>query len=85
MQLARPTTVSLVRLEENIADGQRVASYALHGSDGGGWRLLSRGTTIGCARLDRFEPVTVRRIRLEVAGATRTPEPVRLSLFGAPA
>src|SRR5262245_5779884 len=66
IDLGRSAKVGIVRVEEDIAHGQVVARYSVSGSDDGEWRVLSRGTTIGYARLDRIEPTTVRRLRVEV-------------------
>jgi alpha-L-fucosidase len=81
IDLGRSARVAIARLEENIARGQRVARYALSGYDGSAWRELSRGTTIGYARLDRFERAQVRRVRLTIEDAIAAPERVRVRLF----
>ena len=44
--------------------GQAVARYEVMGSDGGPWKTLSRGTTIGYRKLDRFAPTAVRQVRV---------------------
>jgi alpha-L-fucosidase len=81
VDLARLRTVGIADLREDIRQGQRVARYLLEGSDGGAWKPLARGTTIGYRKLDRFEPVRVRRVRLRIEDAVDTPRPVRLGLF----
>ena len=83
MDLARPETVGITRLEEDITGGQAVARYTLYGSDGGSWQVLSRGTTIGYAKLDRFAPTAVRRIRLVIENAVAAPAPVTVRLYAA--
>ena len=35
----------------------------------GAWRVLSRGTTIGHRKLDRFAPVTITGARLTIEDA----------------
>ena len=65
-RLARP---SVVRLEEDIAHGQAVHGYTVHRSDGGPWQELSKGTTIGYAKVDRIgsaSAAAVRRLRVVV-------------------
>ena len=75
-------SVSVARLGEDVTRGQRVARYTLSGADDGGeWRVLSRGTTIGHAKLDRFEPATVRRVRLTIDDAVAAPLPVTVKLY----
>jgi alpha-L-fucosidase len=76
------TPVGLARLEEPIARGQRVARYALYGALNGEWHELSRGTTIGYTKLDRFSPVSVSRVRLSIEDAVDTPERVEVRLYG---
>jgi alpha-L-fucosidase len=81
IDLGRRVTVGTARITENIANGQVVARYALHGADDGDWRVLSRGMTIGHARLDRFEPVTVRRVKVTIDEAIAKPERLTVKLF----
>jgi alpha-L-fucosidase len=81
IDLGRTITAGAMRLEEDIERGQVIGRYTLSGSDGGDWRVLSSGTTIGYARLDRFTPAEVRRIRLVVEDAVASPEPVKIRLY----
>lgn len=82
VDLGRTVTASVVRLAEDITKGQAVAKYTLQGSDGGEWRVLSSGATIGYARLDRFEPAPVRRLRVVIEEAVAAPEPLTIGVFG---
>jgi alpha-L-fucosidase len=83
LTLARPATVTTARLEEPIARGQVVARYTLYGSDGDEWQVLSRGTTIGYAKVDRIAPRRVRRVRLVIEEAVARPPRIALRLYGA--
>jgi alpha-L-fucosidase len=80
MTLARPETVSAARMEEDITKGQAVARYSLLGADDGDWRALVTGTTIGYARLQRFAPMKVRRLKLVIEDAIDVPERVSLTV-----
>ncbi|HEX8724139.1 MAG TPA: alpha-L-fucosidase [Gemmatimonadaceae bacterium] len=82
IKLGAPVDVAAARLEEPIERGQAVARYTLYGSAGGDWQPLSRGTTIGYAKLDRFDAMRVRRVRLEIEDAATEPAPVSVRLFG---
>lgn len=83
LDLGRAVSVSVADLREDIERGQRVARYRLEGAgDGRDWRVLSRGTTIGYRKLDRFPAAEVRRMRLTVEEAVEPPEPVRVGLYG---
>ncbi len=81
LDLGSTRMVGIVDLRERIETGQLVSRYRVEGSDGGEWRPLSQGTTIGCRKLDRFAPVPVRRVRLHLEESLDTPRPVRLGLF----
>lgn len=81
LELPRAARVGMADLREDIETGQRVAAYTLEGEVDGEWRMLTRGTTIGCRKLDRFAPVIVRRVRLTIADAVGAPRPVRVGLF----
>lgn len=69
VDLGRAVPVGIDDLREDIAQGQYVARYTLEGLGDDGWRTLSRGTRIGYWKLDRFEAVRVRRVRLTVEDA----------------
>jgi alpha-L-fucosidase len=82
IDLGRPVDAAIVRLEEPIERGQAVARYSVMGSaDGSDWRLLSRGTTIGYARLDRFEPAKIRHVRVAIDEAVAAPEAIRVRVY----
>jgi alpha-L-fucosidase len=77
-------TIGMARLGEDITLGQIVARYTLYAAADGGWRVVSRGSTIGSTKLDRFEPVTVRRVRLVIEDAAETPRPITVQLYRPP-
>lgn len=82
IDLGRVAPVGIVRLEENIERGQIVAAYRVEGAgEDGVWRQLSRGSTIGHAKLDRFTAVPVRRLRVTIEDATATPERIELRAY----
>ena len=81
IDLGAPARVGLVRLEESIGRGQTIARYTCYASNDGDWRVLSRGTTIGYARLDRFPPADVRRLRVVVEEAVGPPAPLRIRAY----
>jgi alpha-L-fucosidase len=81
VDLGRSMTASIVRLEEDITRGQDIARYAVLGSNGGDWQPLSRGTTVGYAKIDRFAPTAVRRVKVVVEDAVAPPRPIHVKLF----
>ena len=80
LDLPRPMTFSVARMSEQIDFGQRVQRYTLSVLDGRRRVVVSRGSTIGYAKIDRFPAVTAQFIRLEME-TVDTPKNVSLSLF----
>jgi alpha-L-fucosidase len=70
---AEPVRFNVLRVSEPVALGQRIASYRVEAEAGGGWKTVARGATAGRKRLDRFEAVTARRVRLSVASRRGCP------------
>jgi alpha-L-fucosidase len=81
LDLGRAVPVAVARLEEDITGGQSVARYTLYGAVDRDWRVLSSGSTIGYTKLDRFEPVNVRRVRLAIEGAAGMPHDISVKLY----
>jgi len=82
VELPRTESVSVIRLGENIAHGQLVAAYRIDGADTDGiWKSISRGTTIGHAKLDRFPSTQLRRLRVTVEDAVAEPERISVGVF----
>ena len=74
-------SVNIARLQEDITRGQSVSKYSIYGASDDSWRVLSRGTTIGYTKLDRFSPVSVHRVKLVIEDSFTAPEPVVLKLY----
>ena len=84
VKFAKPVQIAGLRIEEDIAQGQSVAKFSVHGEEPTGWRELARGATIGYARIERFTPVTVTALRV-VIEETRAPiAPPTIRIFAAP-
>ena len=81
VRLGSPVNVGIARLSEEIERGQMVARYTLSGLVGQKWEVLSTGTTIGYAKIDRFEPRLVSAVRLVVDEAAEPSGPIGISLY----
>ena len=81
VDLGRTVSATLLRLEEDITQGQRVARYAVYGAVDSGWQELSRGTTIGHRKLDRFRSIPVRRVRVVVEDSIAPPGRLVIGLY----
>lgn len=74
VELKAPAKVSLVRVREHIALGQRVESFAVDAWDGGAWKEVGAATTIGQGRIVRLaQPLTTSRVRLRIVKAMAAP------------
>ncbi|MCX6567419.1 MAG: alpha-L-fucosidase [Candidatus Aminicenantes bacterium] len=79
IDLSAPAEFDRLVLQEYIRAGQRVEGFSLDIEDGGAWKPLARGTTIGFKRILRFPPVSARKVRLVVEKSRTNP---MLSSFG---
>ena len=81
--LEEAITFNIVSLQEPIQYGQRVSGYLVQAlTDDFGWVSVSEGTTIGYKKLDRMtEPVTTKKIRLNITNAVGTPAIQEFALF----
>ena len=84
LDLGVPRSFNRLCLQEAIGEGQRVAEYALEAWDGGAWKEIARGTTVGYKKLDRFGTVRAQRVRLVVRAARAAPMLQAFSLYHAP-
>src|SRR5690606_27110585 len=74
LELGAPGTFNVVRLQEPIAMGQRVAGYRVDVQRNGAWETVIRGTTIGYKKLDRLEePISTDRVRIVIEDALSLP------------
>ncbi len=81
-----PVTFSVIRLQEPVQMGQRVAAYRVEAWQDGAWQTISRGTTIGHKKLDRLDaPVTTARVRLVIESALAVPLLAEVGLYHPPA
>lgn len=81
IRLRAPARIQAFRLAEPIERGQVIDRHVVSGLVGGHWRELSRGRTIGHARIDRIEPTLVSRVRVTTHGVDEQPPPIHVSLF----
>ena len=80
LTLPRTASVKVVRLGEDVAKGQIVERFTISVEDGGNWRELAHGSTIGYARLLRVEPTNVRRMRVAIE-TIDSPRPITVALY----
>lgn len=81
LRFAKPTRIDHVMLRENFREGERVQSWVVEGWDGSEWRALCSGKIIGQKRIERFEPVEVKTVRLRVLEAVAEPQIKKMAVF----
>ncbi|WP_053373683.1 alpha-L-fucosidase [Paenibacillus sp. FJAT-27812] len=61
--------VNHVILMEDIAHGERIRSYVLEAEQQGEWVELARGSAIGHKKIDRFDTVHTKELRLRITSS----------------
>jgi alpha-L-fucosidase len=68
-----PQPVSYAVIQEDIANGERVREYQLHGMVDGQWERLSQGTCIGHKRIEVMGGHPLAALKLEIVQSDGTP------------
>ena len=68
-------------LQEDIALGQRVKSFAIEAGDGKTWNALAKQTTIGHKRILRLPVSTASQIRIRILEARATPAISEIGIY----
>lgn len=72
--LDSPERIAHVILMEEIAEGERVREYILEAKKNDGqWVELAHGSAIGHKKIDRFEPIVAKQVRLRILEAVAKP------------
>jgi len=75
-------TAKCIVLQEEIRYGQKIKSFVVEYSDGGAWKEIASGTTVGHKRILRFEgPVPSGKIRVRVTDSFAKPMIKSIQLF----
>ncbi len=81
MEWKEDKTFDVLLLQENIGIGQRIEKFVLEISQGGEWKKVGEGTTVGYKRLLRFDPVTTRKVRLRILSSRLNPTLSEIGLY----
>ncbi|SDE16082.1 alpha-L-fucosidase [Niabella drilacis] len=81
VQLPAAKKISYVLLQEYIALGQRISGFVVEAQEGGSWKEIATGTTIGYKRILKIDPVVTSRIRLRITGSKAAPLISNLALY----
>ncbi|MGQ9853859.1 MAG: alpha-L-fucosidase [Candidatus Oleimicrobiaceae bacterium] len=84
VDLRSPQELNCVVLQEYIPLGQRVEQFVVESEEGGMWRPIAEGTTIGYKRILTFPTVVSCKLRLRILRARACPTLAHLALYRAP-
>ncbi len=76
-----PSAINHVIIMEDYRAGERIREYVVEGFREGQWQELSQGTSVGRKKIDRFDSVSVSRVRLRVTRAAAEPVIRNLAVF----
>lgn len=77
-------TFDVLLLQECITVGQRIEKFRLDAWQGGTWKEITRGTTVGYKRLLRFPAVTAHKVRVVIEASRTSPTLSAVGLYKAP-
>jgi alpha-L-fucosidase len=70
IDLGKAKTFNVIRLRENIKLGQRISAFVVEAMEGGAWKEIAAGTSIGANRLIRLQQhVVASKVRLRITGS----------------
>lgn len=78
-------SVNCIQLRENLIEGQRILAYTVEGTaDGKTWKVLTKGTSVGNKKIDRFPTQKLSAVRLMVNRCKATPCIEDFSVYSLP-
>jgi alpha-L-fucosidase len=81
LTFSHPISFDRALTMEWLVDGQKVQTYAIQVIDGGKWKTLHSGTTIGHKKIDLFPRISTQHVRLNILSASATPRIREFQLF----
>jgi len=81
LRLNETQQVNHVILEEDIAKGERIRSYKIQARISGRWETVCQGQSVGNKRIQKFEGVKCKRLRLFIDEARAEPQVSRFAVF----
>lgn len=81
VDLGQPATFSRAVIRQAYPELRRVRKFAIEYWKDGQWEVCYRGADLGATLVAEFEPVTARRVRLDITEATDGPTIWEFDLF----
>ena len=79
----KPAAVgNIIRIKEDIRQGQRIDAFVVERQDGEAWVEVAKGTSVGPRRLLRLDqPVTASKLRVRVTASSDAPRISEVAVF----
>ena len=83
LEVSLPTSVTFdhALMMERLNDGQHVEHFRIEAWNGKEWKAVDEGHAIGHKRIDRFQPVSASRVRLNILSSSGAAEIREFKLF----
>ena len=81
LKLDKRQIVNQVIIQEDIRQGERIRKYKVEGLTSNGWKTLCEGESVGHKRIQTFDPVEVRQLRLVVEKNIDVPQIRNFSVY----
>lgn len=81
LRLNESQQVNHVILQEDITKGERIRRYAVQARTNGRWETVCHGQSVGNKRIQQFDTVTCKRLRLVIDEARAEPRVSNFAVF----
>lgn len=78
------STVNLVMVQEDIAQGQRIEKFTIDAYTQGAWKTMGEGTTVGYKRMLRFPDIQADSLRLTINESRLDGNIIQLAAYHVP-
>lgn len=82
LDLGEETEVGYCMIQEDIRKGERIRQYRVEARVKGKWVKVCEGESVGHKRIQKFEPVKTRTLRLKILESIDVPDITGFSVFG---
>lgn len=81
LKLDSTQNVDCCIIQEDISKGERVRQYKIEAKVKGKWHTLCKGESVGHKRIERFDPIETKELRLVIISSTAKPNISNFSAF----
>ena len=81
IDLRKEQEINHIIIQEAIAEGERIRQYEVQVLKAGKWKTICSGQSVGHKRIQQFENVKCRKVRLKITESEGNPVVKNLSLF----